>query len=178
MMSLNVIAPQLCAMEPELIQGVLGQEHIRNAVCNKLSENDLNRFSQANRQIRGYIEPVLDACMMERAIIYSKALSAVRLDFGFQRKNFADNEAFRNYVQQKIRDFAAQNPGVWITLNLGYNGLGSNSEFFEQLMHDIMTMAHEFNIDIAAFYLDGNQLTTLPEHIFAGLTQLQELLSL
>ena len=108
MISLYAFAPQLCAMDPESMHRLLGQEHIRDVICHHLSEKDLNRLSQANRQIIGYVDPVLDERMTERAINYSKALSALELDCSNQRQNFADNEAFRNFVLQSMSNFAAR----------------------------------------------------------------------
>ena len=175
LMILSVTACQLCTMDAELMHRLLGQKHIRHVICQNLSEKDLNRLSQANHQMRGYVEPVLETHMRERAINYSMALSAVDLDFHNQRRKFADNEAFRNHVLQTIRDFAKDNPGKWINLRLRGNNLGNDPAFFEQLMHDIIAVVHELKIDIAGLSLGHNELTVMPEHVFAGLTQLQEL---
>ena len=172
-MSLFVIATQLGAMDPELIHKLLGQKTIREEICNNLSEQDMNRLSQANRQTRGYVGPVIDEHMSERAINYSKAVSAVELRCTNQRHNFADNAGFRDYVLRSLRDFAAHNPDKWIELYLENNQLGNDPAFFEQLMHDIIAVVHELKIDIAMLLLPGNQLISLPENIFAGLTQLR-----
>ena len=94
MISLTVFAPQLSAMDAELMRELLGQKTIREAICHNLYERDLNRLSQANRQIRGYVEPVIDEHMTDRAINYSKVVSAIDLNCSYQRHNFADNGDF------------------------------------------------------------------------------------
>ena len=46
MFSLCVIASQLCAMSPDVMHNLLRQKEIREAICNNLSEIDLNRMAQ------------------------------------------------------------------------------------------------------------------------------------
>ena len=174
MISLYAFAPQLCAMDPESMHRLLGQEHIRDVICRHLSEKDLNRLSQANRQVRGYVGPVLDERMTERAINYSKALSAVMLNFA-SRRHGAHNKDLRNYVLKSIRHFALPNAGKWIGLNLANNSLGNDLKFFEQLMQDVIALVRELKIDIATLYLHCNYLAALPTKIFDDLTQLQKL---
>ena len=175
MLSLSAVIPQLGAMGPELMHRLLGQKEILEAICNNLSEKEMNRLSQVNRQIRGYVGPVIDKHITERAINYSKALTARELNCSHQRQNFADNSSFRNNVLKSMRDFAAQNPGIWIKLNLKNNNLSNDPKFFEQLMQDIITLVHELKIDIAKLYLAGNSLTVLPECILVELRHLQRL---
>ena len=129
--------------------------------------------------MRGYVEPEIDKHMTERAINYSKALSACKLDFSYKRYSFADNAEFRNYVLQSIRDFAMQNPGTWIILNLDFNNIYNtinDPTFFGHLMHDIRALVRELKIDIAGLSISHNELTRLPEDMFAGLSNLQVLL--
>ena len=153
MLSYGIIVSQLGAMDPELMHKLLGQKEIREAICNNLSEKEINVLSQANRQVRSYVDPVIDERMTERAINYSEALSAVELKCGEHRRNFPDNEGFGNYVLQSINDCAAHNPGRCIRLNLEINELGLDPAFFDRFMHDIIDLVHKQNTEIIVLNL-------------------------
>ena len=72
-----------------------------------------------------------------------------------------------------MRDFATRSPGRWIKLSLSRNDLGNDPDFLKFLMHNIIVVAHELGVDIAALDLCYNQLIEFREDTFAGLTHLQ-----
>ena len=70
-----------------------------------------------------------------------------------QRKNYPDNQAFKDYVIQSIKDFATYNPGTWIKLYLSGNNLGNDWEFLRDLLQAIVTTVHALEIDLALLHL-------------------------
>lgn len=86
-----------------------------------------------------------------------------------------DNQTFKYYVIQRIKDFAAANPGTWIKLNLSNNSLGRDLEFLRNLLQEIVITVHSLNIDLTALSLYINQLWSLPEGCFEGLDNLKGL---
>jgi len=106
------------------------------------------------------------------AIWLSYVLNAKDLNLSNRRNHRFIND-FIGTVQQQITQFAEQNPGQWIKLNLSWNQLTATE--LSQLLQAVVATVQRLHIDVATLYLHANQLTVLPEHIFAGLNNLQRL---
>ena len=68
--------------------------------------------------------------MEEAAIWESQYLMPVTW-ISMERESIAIIKFLKNYVIQSIKDFANNNPGRWINLNLADNSLGNDLEFLE-----------------------------------------------
>lgn len=122
----------------------------------------------------GMLPPVeTENPIIQNAFYLSYALYAEDVDCSNKRQNYTDDEAFKQYVLRTIEDFNKSNPGVWIILNLSLNNL--NGEALQNLVVAIVKKVQELHIDIANLKLSSNSLTTLPENVFVGLDNLQEL---
>ena len=64
---------------------------------------------------------------------------------------------------------------AWIKLILAYNSLGNDLALLRDLLDAIVTTVQSLKIDVASLVLSHNQLTSLPEHLFEGLNNLQRL---
>ena len=162
MMSLSTIASGAGAMDPA--QEVFCQKHIVERFAQALpSAKDVYSLYHVNELLKSFFEE----------INHSKALNARELNCS--KKCFPNDECFKEYILQSMRDFAKQHPSTWIKFDLLGNDLGRKPEFFKDLMRDIVNLGHELNTDIVELDLSANELRELPERIFAGLTNLRKL---
>ena len=158
-------------------EGILKQQPIRETLSiylSKLPKRELGGLSRVSRFVHGAVEPAVVTAMEEAAKWESHILNAGYLDLSEQREN-RDNQAFKDNVIKRIEDFATYYPGKWIKLNLADNNLGNDSAFLRDLLQAIITTVYALKIDLASLNLSGNQLSSLPEHLFKGLNNLQKL---
>ena len=156
------------------LDGILRQQIIREIVLPSVHPRDIGRLSCVSRGMHKAVEPALEPANEKVAIWQSHVLNARDINLKAQRQN-RDNQAFKDYVIQSIKDFVADNPGTWIKLDLRKNNLGNDLEFLQDLLHDVVTTVHTLKIDLASLMLFDNELRTLPEHLFEGLNNLQTL---
>ena len=138
-----------------------------------LRMRDIGRLSQVSYGIHQAVEPAIVTAMENAAIWESQLLNAGYLNLSEQRENYLDNQAFKGYVMQRIKDFATDNPGKWIKLNLAGNSLGNDLKFLRELFQAIVSTVHSLNIDIVVLGLYSNKLSSLPEHLFENLYNLR-----
>ena len=165
------------AAEPQEapLEGILRQQTIRETLLPYVLPRNIGRLSCVSHALHKAVEPAIVTAMKEVALWKSCVLNARDLDLREQRKNYSDNQDFKHYVIWRIERFAINNPGTWIKLNLDGNNLGNDVEFLRDLLHAIATTVHSLKIDLASLALTGNQLESLPEHLFEGLDNLQYL---
>lgn len=90
-----------------------------------------------------------------------------------RRKSANDNKTFKKFVLQSIITTSNNNPGKWIHLDFRMNNFNDNDHaFLQDLIASIVAKTQELHIDIASIGLNDNQLTSLPENLFLGLTHL------
>ena len=161
------------AAEPQaaMLEKVFSQSTVHEALSHSLCTQDIVRLGNVNQRIRKAIDPAI----LKVALWKSNVLNALYLSLGRQKENHPDNQTFKDYVIQSIKDFAARYPGRWIKLDLSENNLGNDVEFLIDLLNAVITVAHTFKIDFAYLDLGNNKLASLPEHLFARLNNLQEL---
>jgi Leucine-rich repeat (LRR) protein len=154
---------------------LLQQGAILQPLVQYLSDKELARLAQTCRPMKAALDQELVRRQEQKAFWLEGVLNAKYLNCSYQRENYANNEAFKDYVIKQIVDFNKENPGRWIKLNLGSNNLGNNPVFLQDLINTIADTVKSLNIDIAVLRLSYNQLTTLPENVFNGLSNLQQL---
>ena len=158
-----------------MLERVLRQPTIRESLLPHVAAPGIGRLSLVSRGMHEAVEPAITEAMEKAAIWESYVLNARKLDLREQKVNFPNNQAFKDYVIQRIKDFATDNPGIWIELNLSRNNLGNDPAFLHDLLQAIVTTVYNLKIDLADLDLYNNQLVSLPEHLFAGMNNLQGL---
>ena len=156
--------------EEATLAEILGQQPIRKGLLPYLSTQDIVNLGDVSQSMREAIEPAI----LEAAIWESHILNARSLDLHKTREH-RENRTFKRYVIRKIKNFAQHNPGRWIILDLSYNNLGNDLEFFRDLLSAIVTTVHRLKIDLASLSLVFNELGSLPDSLFDGLNNLQVL---
>ena len=151
------------AAEPQeaTLEGILRQQPICETLLPYVRARDIGRLSRVSRGLHK-LEPAIVTAMEKSAIWESHILNARDLNFAFMRQN-RDNQNFKDYVLQSIKDFSTNNPGTWINLNLDFNNLGNDLEFLRELLHAVVTTVQSLKIDLASLNLSENQLENLPE---------------
>ena len=157
------------------LEGILRQPGISETLLPHLTKQELGSLSRVSRLVHEAAEPAIVTAMEKAAIWESYVLNARDLDLSSQRQHFHDNQAFKDYAIQRIKDFAMHNPGTWIKLNLSRNSLGNDLVFLKDLLQAIVTTVHSLKIDLASLDLFDNHLAHLPRHLFKGLNNLQKL---
>lgn len=135
---------------------------------------DIGRLSCVSKGVHVAVEPIIITAMEEAAKWESHVLNARRLDLSAQREN-RNNQEFKDYVIQCIKDFATENPETWIGLDLSKNNLGNDVDFLSDLLQAIVATVHSLKIDLASLYLSNNELASLPEYLLEGLNNLLRL---
>ena len=158
------------------LEGILRQQTIREILLPYVPARDIGRLSSVSRGLHKAVEPAIEPAMEKVAIWQSQILNAHDLDLKEQSKNYRDNQAFEDYVIQRIKDFATDNPGIWIELNLSRNNLGNDPAFLHNLLQAIVTTVHSLEIDLASLNLSDNQLASLPADLLDGLNNLRVLI--
>lgn len=167
----------LIAAEPQqdMLARILREQPIRETLLSYVPPRAIGRLSRVSRgvgkAIASAIEPAIEKVAILESIWESQIHNARDLDLGGQRQNM-DNQTFKSYVVQRIKDFAANSPGTWIKLNLWFNNLGNDLTFLGDLLQAIVATVKALKIDLAALNLTNNQLEELPEQLFDGLNNL------
>lgn len=156
------------------LEGILKQSTIRETLAPHLPKRALGSVTLVSHGMHVAIEPAIETAMEKAALWESQIHSSRDLDLSSKKEN-RDNQTFKNYVIQRIKDFARENPGIWIKLDLSGNSLGYDAEFLKDLLQAIITTVSSLKSDLASLDLSENKLKILPEHLFAGLNNLQRL---
>ena len=150
------------------LEGILRQQPIRATLLPYVPMSDIGKLSRVSRSAHEAVGTAIKTAM-------EKKIQAANLLYLRQTRWNLNNQAFKDYVIQGIKDFATHNPGIWINLNLQWNHLGDDLEFLRDLLQAIVTTVHSLKIDLAALYLGANNLAKLPERLFEGLGNLRKL---
>ena len=158
------------------LEGTLKQQTIRETFLAFLLKQELGRLSSVSHAAHEAVEPAIITGMEKAAIWESHVLNARNLNLGAQRWKWNDNDqGFKNFIIQCIKEFAQANPGTWIKLDLTFNSLGHDFAFLCDLLQAIVTTVHSLKIDLASLNLGENSLKSLPEQFFEGLGNLKEI---
>ena len=164
------------AAEPQASELENMQQALHVLSCSPyLSTQDNKSLSLVNHGVHDAAELALVTAMEKAAIRESYIVNARLLDLAGQRYDYVDNQSFKDYVTQSIKDFVADNPGAWIKLDLSYNKFGKDLGFLRDLLNAIATTAAILRIEVTNIDLSNNKLTSLPEHLFEGFNNLIEL---
>lgn len=154
------------------LEEVLRQPGVPEMLLPNLSPLDIVRLGFVSHGMLEAVGPIANSTASNRLRKFH-ILNASQLDLENERDD--DNQVFKEYVIQSIKDFEEENPRKWIKLNLSYNRLGNDLEFSKDLLHEIISTVHALKIDLTAIDLSHNGFTTLPEGILGGLNNLLSL---
>ena len=134
------------------LEEILREQTIRETLLPYVPARDIGRLSSVSSGMHEVVEPAITEAMEKAAIWESYVLNARDLNLSFTREN-RDNQAFKDYIIRRIKNFAIDNPGTWINLNLSFSSLGNDLEFLKDLLQAIVTTVHSLKIDLASLDL-------------------------
>ena len=91
------------------LETILGEPGVREALKPYLPLQEFKSLSEVSHGVHEAVEPVIVTAMEKSAIWESHVLNARDLDLGGERSN-RDNQTFKDYTIQRIKNFATDNP--------------------------------------------------------------------